>query len=226
MRTVIIAVAVLALAGCMRQTPTISQPGAPAAPQSNPSDFPLYQPSTIVSVAPFDQSEMAAALNKTRSAGQATIVPYRGNEVLATTPATLAKLEEWLRGVKAAPPAGSKATSATLGGSKTDISTLDEWGADTAAFEYGDGHREVAVIVMDPKTVRAKIGPALDIIDKYQALPGILRSGIDNESKKQFGFSVSQMLDRSGPVGLFIGAVRDLSDSHERAIILVDASKE
>lgn len=220
----VIAMAILtvAVSGCSKQASLIAQQRT----LSNPSDFPLYQPSKVVDVAPFDQRVMAHAINTTMKSGDRKLTPYKGNEVVASTEATLSALKRWLDKTKKAPPVGLKLSGSIAEGNTTEqVKILKSWGAELAGFS-GANDRSVLVMIMDPKTVNERIGPALDLIDKYQALPAMIRTPIDRQAKTNFGFSVSEMLDKNSPVGVFISAVQDLKSSGRRAIVLLDATKD
>lgn len=214
----------MTILGCAKQSTEVSSAPPANSNVTNPSSFPLYQPSSVVSVAPFDQKTMAQAINARAQQTGRQVTPYKGNEVLAATSAPLSELKTWVDSLRKAPPENLKvASGAKVTGENTKL--LNDWGADVVTFENGSG-RNVVVMVMDPQKVQAKMGLALGLIDKYQALPAMVRTPIDEKAKAQFGVSVSEMLDKSSPVGLFVGAVRDPALSGKRAIVLLDATKE
>jgi hypothetical protein len=215
--------AILALvlaAGCAKNT-TGNLATMPMGAVRNPVDFPVYPNSIPVGVAAFDQAEIARTLKKNNPGKETEITPYKGNEVLLRSTATLAQLEAWLSKMRAAPPQGLAVRDS--GSSDTQ---LNDWGVEAATFGTQDKKREVFVLVMDPKKVYEKVGPAIDMIDKYKALPAMVRGGIESQVKKQLGISVDQMLDKSNPVGMALWGVKELHGSGQRAIVLLDAVKE
>ena len=192
----------------------------PAGAVRNPIDFPVYPNSVTVAAAAFDQAEIAAALKKNGQGSDRDITPYKGNEVLLRSPATLSQLESWVGKLRESPPAHLKLNSDDSSGDKQ---LMDEWGVRAVSLESGDKRHQVFVLVMDPKRVYDKIGPVIDLADKYKALPPMLRGGLEEQVKKQTGVSISQMLDKSNPVGMTLWGVKELKGSGQRAIVLLDA---
>lgn len=213
--------ALFVVAGCAKNT-TGNLATMPMGAVRNPVDFPIYPNSVPVGVAAFDQAEMARTLRKNNPGKDAEITPYKGNEVLFRSTATLAQLEAWLGKMRAAPPQGLVVRDS----GSSDTRLMNDWGVEGATFGAQDKKREVFVLVMDPKKVYEKVGPAIDMIDKYKALPAMLRGGIESQVKKQVGISVDQMLDKSNPVGMALWGVKELHGSGQRAIVLLDAVKE
>ena len=72
--------------------------------------------------------------------------------------------------------------------------------------------------------MREKLGPALDAADKYAALPGMLRDPIDQQMKKQLGYTVGEMLDRHSPIGMIFATLKTMRPDR-RAIVLIDETK-
>jgi hypothetical protein len=91
-----------------------------------------------------------------------------------------------------------------------------------ASFRTPSQDRYVTLIAVDPKRFREKFGPALDVVDKYQSVPGAMRGPIDDMVKHQVGYSVSEMLDPRSPFGVVIATVRTMQSRDQRAIILID----
>ena len=100
-------------------------------------------------------------------------------------------------------------------------------GLDFQVFSRTDQgkNRELVVVVLDPTTFETKAGPMLSLIDKYSMLPQSLRDPIDAQVKARTGFTVSQALDPSQPIGAALAAARTLRDSGQRGVVLVDAIK-
>lgn len=221
-----VVIAALIVTGCSKQSTNLAG-GGNNAPLGNPSDFPLYQPSKVVSVAPIDTGRLIDAMmrsevRKSMRKGETPPPAFRGSEVLASTSAPLTELRNWVKQLSSAPPKGLALDKRSSKANETQRRFMEDYGYDGAAFQSRDGKREVAVIVFDPKRVHDKLGMVFDLIDKYHALPGALRGGFDEQAKKQVGFSISDMLDKGSPVGLVVSATKELSTTGERAIVLVD----
>jgi hypothetical protein len=221
-----IGIACLALAACAKQSTTTQESTATTQTkpsQTNPSDFPIYAGSTVVETSPVDYGAMFAMIRKNDPSAK---LPgnYRGHEIIFATSATLPQLRAWVAHLKTAPPLGFHATSTTAG------FTLSTNGQDANAeagglFETANARRSVFVLALDPKVVRTQLGPALDMVDKYTALPPMLRGPIDDEMKKQLGYTVTEMLDRHSPIGLIFATLKTMGPGNRRAIVLIDESK-
>jgi hypothetical protein len=211
--------ACLVLCACAKQTTQESTESRQPAALTNPSDFPLYADAKIVEVAPVDYGVMLAKI-KQHDPTAKTNVNYRGHEIVASSEATMPQLKAWVAKLKATPPVGFHVTShaggITFGGGSRESSAEAD-----ALFETAQG-RTVFVIALDPRKAREQIGPALDLIDKYSAMPAMLRGPIDDQVKQQLGYTVSEMLDRHSPIGILLATVKTMSSSDRRAIVLVD----
>jgi hypothetical protein len=219
-RTAVAAAAVvLVLSGCVsRRTETVRSEQQRHA--TNTSTFPVYRPNEVVDVKALDLGPMVAAFRKNdRNDVSAN---YRGSEVVLATTASLAELSTWLRGLEKSPPQGLQYTHS---GSSGDADAMRNTGAAAATFETAKSDRIVMVFVVDPKQLRAKLGPALDLIDKYDKVPGMLRGPIDDQMKQQIGYSVSEMLDANSPVGVAFRGLKTAESRNRRAIVLVDQRK-
>ena len=221
------ALAVLAaatlLAGCGQQKHEQSSAPARHRTSVNPSTFPLYRPSDVFEVVPLDLGPMVTALRKTQ---QGSDVPpnYRGAEVVASTNASLGELQTWLHKLEAAPPQGLRYSGSDSSAS-SDPEAMRSAGAVAASFDTKNGERVVLVFAVDPRLLRSKLGSALDLIDKYQAVPGMMRGPLDSEMKKQIGYSISEMLDPASPIGVAFGALKTLEPRNKRVLIVVDQHK-
>ena len=207
--------------GQQRAQPQVSAPRA--SPLTNPSGFPLMRGSTVLDVKPFTRTVAANGAGGLASAGAGK---YAGTEVLAVTPASEAGVRTWLRGAELQPPAGYVyRTGATSNASVKQ--TLDKYDVDYAVFTAANSPngRTVAVVVMDPKVVKAKLGIALDLVEQYRSLPESLRAPIDSDLKAKAGFSATEATDPSAPLGMTLSALEQLRSSDKRAIILLEASK-
>lgn len=209
-------------AGCSKNETAQTQPSPLAT-----VNFPMYAGATVVDVAPYDTTEIVKALkaHDTSSKHDDSLQPQRGSEELAKTSATLAELQTWIQGLQKTPPAGLEVSGSALRSAQVGAQSTTQWGMDGVGFASKDGARSVAVLVLDPKLAYAKAKTMLDLVDKYQSLPGFLKSPLEDQLKKQTGVSISQMLDRTSPVGLALYAVRTMHDSNDRAIIVLDGVK-
>jgi hypothetical protein len=195
-----------------------------ASALKNPSSFPLYPNSTVVTVVPVDSAQIFAAIRATEP--HADLPPnYRGHEIIAETNASMAQLAAWVRALRSSPPQGLRDTSqttATRSSGDGGMSVNTEAGA---KFDSRAGDRTVFVFTADPRKIRQQMGPAFALFDSYSAVPGVLRAPIDDQAKKQFGYSVSEMLDAKSPIGAAIAELKRLQDKDRRAILIIDESK-
>jgi hypothetical protein len=202
----------------------------PLRPVRNPSDFPLYPRSQVVNVVPVDSRQMFAAMRASDPHAQ---VPenYRGHVVIAETGATLAQLQSWVAALRSAPPHGfhdttSHVTRSSHGTrSSNGKKTFDVNGDGTAQFETADSSRWVWLIAADPRRIHEQAGALFTLIDAYSATPDFLRTPIDDEAKKQTGYTVTQMLDAKSPAGAVIAEIKRLKSADRRAILLIDEAK-
>jgi hypothetical protein len=214
--------ACLALCACARQSTTEESTSRPA--QTNPSNFPLYPGTTLVEVAPIDYGTMFAMIRKNDPSAKPG-ENYRGHEIIVSTSASIPQLRTWVAKLKTAPPLGfhySPSTAAfSIGPGSSERSSAEV----DALFETANSQRIVFVIALDPKRIRAQLGPALDVADNYKALPPMLRAPIDDQMKQQLGYTVSELLDRHSPIGMIFATLKTMSTADRRAIVLVDESK-
>ncbi len=216
MKRVLAAVAAaLCLGACSRTggSATASPAASPTAQPPNPIAFPLYSQSTLLSARRWSQRVGAHAAG--------------GEEVIAESPATLAELAAWLHGLSANPPPGY-----TVGASGPDVQTArrhaQKLGVDFQIFSHDvDGTTHALIVVaLDPATFEEQAGPVLGLIDKYRLLPQGLRDPIDQQAKERTGFTVSEALEPSTPIGAALAAARTLRDSGERGLVLIDGTHE
>lgn len=149
-----------------------------------------------------------------------------GHEVVAESSASLGTLEGWLHDVSANPPAGYT-VAASGSGPDAAHRRAQAMGLQFQVFSHqaGGKTRALVVVVLDPATFETKAGPVLGLIDKYSLLPQSLRDPIDAQAKARTGFTISQALDPSQPIGAALAAARTLRDSGQRGVVLVDAAK-
>lgn len=222
-----LALAALVAAGCARHETHETAVSETHASTRNPSSFPLYPSSAVVQVVPVNSAQMFAAIRKSDSS---TELPsnFRGDEVIAETTASMAQLRSWIRTLQNAPPGGLRYVPERRGDKGSIDLNTDGNDRDTvvgAQFAGNDGARSVYVIAADPKRLREQLGPVFTLIENYNAVPGVLRGPIDEQAKKQVGYSVSEMLDEKSPVGAVIAQVRRMQQRRTRGILLIDESK-
>ncbi|MBV8081649.1 MAG: hypothetical protein JO293_00270 [Candidatus Eremiobacteraeota bacterium] len=106
------------------------------------------------------------------------------------------------------------------------VGSFQAFGLVPSAFWSKDRGRAVMIIIMDPKQVADHLGSTMDLMDQYERLPAVVRGGIDQSIKKNTGFSVSDLLNASTPMGMIVYATRTYKSKDVRAIILVDALRQ
>ncbi|MBV8082231.1 MAG: hypothetical protein JOY86_04535 [Candidatus Eremiobacteraeota bacterium] len=224
MRTrIVLAVACIALAaaGCsqnQQQSSTPQASGAATTAPANTTGLPLPANASVI-----DARDLHQTVNPSQEKGSAfqslAQGTYVGHEVVASTPATVEDLDKWLATV--APPEGYKAVN-----SSSSISqAVHKYGISYVAFVSGN-NKGATIVVMDPKTVSTKLGPVLAVLDRYNAMPAQLKAGMDAQVKARTGQSISEMMDKSAPLGATVSALNDFRNSDNRAIILISAEKQ
>ncbi|HZV79164.1 MAG TPA: hypothetical protein VFF60_06055 [Candidatus Binatus sp.] len=208
-----------ALGGCSKgqQQTNAPQPEASASGLPNTTGLPLPDNATIV-----DARDIHQTINPSQQGTALTSLAngnYAGHEVVASTAASVEDLSKWLDTVT--PPQGyTKANSPS-----SVQSTAHRYGINYVAFVSGNT-KGATIVVMDPHTVATKLGPVLAVIDKYNSMPAPLRQSMDTQVKARTGQSITEMLDKSAPLGAAIAAMQDFRTSNNRAIILISAEKQ
>jgi hypothetical protein len=191
---------------------------------ANPSDFPVYPGSGVMTVVPIDSAQMFAAIRKADPTADVPKNNYRGHEVVLQTNASMAQLSGWLATLRKTPPNGFHASQ-----DHVDVSTgPNGWSSQTVdggEFETSGDQRSVYVFVADPQRIRAKLGAAYALIDNYSKVPDILRGPIDQQAKEQLGYTVTEMLDPKSPVGAAVTSLKNLEGTGRRAILLIDQAE-
>jgi hypothetical protein len=215
---------VLVVAACSQS----KGPASSTSPSpSNPIDFPLYQPSTVVSSRQWRQTVEQGAAQAQQGVFAQGAGTYSGHEVVAQTDATMGALEAWIASIQSSPPPGySDAVSGS--GIENARARLQTLGLDAAVFEKTVQNKRLALVVIavDPDTFTRKAAPVMPIISKYRQLPEILRRPLDEQARAQTGFTVTEALDPATPIGAAIQAIDDLRSTGQRGVVLVDATKE
>jgi hypothetical protein len=202
--------------------------GSHAAPQNsirNPLDFPLYADARVISAKSFTQTVHAdtSSPNSVFAQGNGT---YAGHEVIASSTASLAQLSSWVDRMNANPPEGYIAEEPES--NPAEQSQVQRYGLDYAFFKHtsGSATRGLLVIVMDPARVNERFGTILGMIDKYKALPAVLRGPIDSEAKARFGMTVTEATQPDSPIGAALSALGELEHRNARGIVVLDAQKQ
>jgi hypothetical protein len=218
----------VALISCSKGTsvPQGSQemPAASAAAPQNTTSFPLYQGSSVLVSKAFLQTVNAGqAGTGVMASGSGT---YTGNEVVAGSNASLAQLETWLRESESKPPSGLVAVA--IPQSMATIHTVAlKNGMDFAIFHDASNPKHgLIVVALDPQTANHKLGPALMAVNKYQMLPASMKQTIDSQLKQRYGYTASEFVEPGSPLGSAAGAMNEFRDKNERAIIIIDATKQ
>jgi hypothetical protein len=149
-----------------------------------------------------------------------------GEEVIAQSSATYEQLTQWLHAQSQSPPPGYD-VSVSGSGVEAARSRAQRVGVDFQVFTHetnGKPH-QLIVVAIDPAVFEAKAGPILDLAGKYKMLPQALRDPIDEQAKERTGFTVSEALDPSTPIGAALAAARTLRDSGQRGLVLIDGVK-
>jgi hypothetical protein len=97
-----------------------------------------------------------------------------------------------------------------------------------AAFKkrLRNGTRGVLLIVMDPQRVDERLGAVLGMIQRYRALPALLRAPLDRDAKARFGMTLTDATQPDSPIGAALAALAELQHRDARGIILIDAQKQ
>lgn len=208
------AAAAACLAACSQTGSSGSSSAAsPSAQPSDPIGFPLYARSTLLVAKPWHQSVGSHAAG--------------GEEVIAESAATFGDLQTWLHQQSVVPPPGYSVSASGSGVESARARAL-RLGMDFQIFSHqvdGKPH-ELVVVAMDPAVFEAKAGPILDLADKYKMLPQAFRDPIDARAKESTGFTVSEALDASTPIGAALAAAKQLKDSGQRGLVLIDGAKD
>jgi hypothetical protein len=194
-----------------------------SSPQ-NTTNFPLYEGSNVLAAKGFSQTISSAQAGTGVMAGGAGT--YNGNEVIAGSNASLAELESWLRKDEKQPPSGFVAV--TIPASMSTVhSVAMKNGMDFAMFhDANNGKHGLIVVAMDPAAAHSKLGPALMLVSRYQALPAAMRQGIDSQLKQRYGYTASEFVEPGSPLGTAAGAMNEFKNKNQRAIIIIDATKQ
>ena len=149
-----------------------------------------------------------------------------GKEVVAESGATMADLSTWMKGLASTPPAGY--TAVAMEGADSARTRARAYGVDFQAFNHTEGGKKhtTLVVAIDPATFNTKARPVLDLVSKYKMLPQALRDPIDAQMKSRIGYTASEALQPTNPIGAAIAAADELGSSGQRAIVVIDGIKQ
>lgn len=225
LRRVASAVTLAVLAACTQHAGTTSQ-STPAPVPTNATGFPLYGGSELLAARDWQETVSADVAQHAQGVFGEGAGKYVGHETIAKTPASMPELEAWLRDVQKTPPAGY---TVVVSGNRADEARgrARQIGIDFAAFKHdvNGRRRNVVVVALDPTTIDTKAGPMLGLIGKYKMLPQGLRDPIDEQAKRQTGFTISEALSTDTPIGAALDAFDRLRATGQRGIVVLDAGK-
>jgi len=191
--------------------------------QSNPADFPFYPGSTLL-VAREWRHDLSADERSALGIFDAQQTAYAGHEVVSATSASFDDLVLWLERLERQPPDGYR-----VGVWGSGIEDAREQGRNVG-LDFGvftrderTGTHDVVVIAVDPVTFQRKAGFMLSAIERFRYLPPFLRAPIDEQARAQTGFTVSEALDPTTPIGAAVDALGRLNDANARGVVYVDA---
>jgi hypothetical protein len=224
---VVLVVAAMSVGACNKASVPAGSEGNTAATGGmlqNPIKFPLYEGSSVISSGPFSQTVTAGqAGSGALAAGAGT---YRGNEVVAGSNASFSDLENWLRQIEKQPPSGYTAVVIPSSMSTVHAVAIKNH-IDFALFRDANNPKHgVVVIAMDPNVANQKLGPIVGLVSKYQTLPAMMRQPIDTQLKQRFGYTASEFVAPGSPLGTALGALSEFRGKDERALVVVEASKQ
>lgn len=211
------------LSACSQGAKTTSQSG-PAPTPTNATGFPLYHDSAVLTARDWQETVSANVAKQAGSVFGQGAGKYNGHETIAQSDASMEELETWLHDLQKTPPPGY--ATAVTGASDAHVRAR-QIGIDFAIFRHeADGKRQdLVVVALDPKTLNTKAGPMLGLIGKYKMLPQGLRDPIDEQAKRQTGFTISEALSTDTPIGAALDAFDRLRATDKRGIVVIDAGK-
>ncbi len=200
---------------------------APAAAPTNPTDFPLYVGSQVVAAKDFTKKLDASSVNVGGGAFSQGSGTYAGHQTIAKTDATMADLSAWLTATSKTPPQGYSVPSQSAALAQARAKAVS-FGVDFAPFVKDQNGTKVGflVIAMDPEMLGRKLGPAIGLLENFRSMPEMMRGPIDKQVQARIGITATQALDPASPLGAALAAYDDVKSSNDRAVVVVDASKQ
>jgi hypothetical protein len=224
-RLCVLALALSVVAGCSGGRGGGSAGASPVP--TDPVDFPMFDGATVLSARHFHTTiskRPGVGDNAVFTQGAGT---YDGHDVVAGTQALMPSLEAWLGDLNAHPPNGYN--DAVMGNTVEAVrSHTRDLGIDFQVFERTENGKRhgVAVLAVDPQILDAKVGPMLSLVGKYSLLPKTFRDSIDQQARRQTGFTISDATDPNSPIGAAVTALSQLRDFGGRGVIIIDAVKQ
>jgi len=210
------AIATVAMTACSKGT---SVPGggeaSPNEALQNTTHFPLYADSVVIVSKGFSKT-VQPGQNATGylSSGAGT---YVGNEVIASSNASLAELEKWVHENESTPPSGFVAV-AMPAKMMTIHDVAMKNGMCFAIFkDAGNPKHGLVVVAFDPQIADKRLGPALLAVSKYQSLPAPMKQAIDTQLRQRFGYGAGDFVEAGSP---------QFKSQNQRGIVIVDATKQ
>jgi hypothetical protein len=200
--------------------------GSPSS-KGNPIAFPLFDGASVLSSHEWHRTITRVPGGADRTVYAQGAGTYAGHDVVAGTQAFMPALEAWLGDLGASPPPGY--TVAVTGNTVDTVREhTRQLGFDFQAFTNTENGKRHGVVVMavDPQTLDEKAGPMLGLIGRFKYMPKTLRDPLDDQIKRQTGFSLSDATNPDTPVGAAIAALSELRDFGGRGIVLIDAVKQ
>jgi hypothetical protein len=201
--------------------------GGAGGSASNPIAFPLFAGSNVLSSHEWRRKVVVPPGLADRAVYAQGAGTYDGHDVVAGTQALMPALETWLGDLSANPPSGYS-VAVTGNGIDSVRDHTRELGFDFAAFSNMQNGKRHGVVVMavDPETLDQKAGPMLGLISRFKHVPAMWRDPIDQQVKKETGFTLTEATNPDTPLGAAIAALDQLRDFGGRGIILIDAVKQ
>lgn len=218
-----VVLAAVIAASCSKASTPAPEATPTLAPQNN-TGFPLYEGSEVLASKEFSETITSTqAGTGIMSSGAGT---YTGNEVIAGSSAALSQLETWLHESAKKPPSGF--TAMTMPASMSSAYAIaTKNGVDFAIFRDAKNAKHgLIVVAMDPSAVQSKLGPAIALVSRYETLPQGLRHGLDTQLKQRYGYTASEFVQPGSPLGTAVGAMTEFAHKNQRAIIIIDATKQ
>ena len=223
---IVVAIATVSMTACSKGT-SVPGGGGEASPSEalqNTTHFPLYADSVVIVSKGFSKT-VQPGQNATGylSSGAGT---YVGNEVVASSNASLGELEKWVHGAEAKPPSGFVAV-AMPAKMMTIHDVAMKNGMCFAVFKDASNPKHgLVVVAFDPQIADKKLGPALLAVSKYQNLPAPMKQAIDTQLRQRFGYGASDFVEAGSPIGSAAAALAQFKSQNQRGIVVVEATKQ
>lgn len=201
--------------------------GAGGGTAGDPIAFPLFAGADVLSSHAWHRTIQAQPGTADRTIYAQGAGTYDGHDVVAGTQAMMPALEAWLGDLTANPPPGYRVAITGNGIDSVRTHTRD-LGFDFQAFTNVENGKRHGVVVMavDPAMLDQKAGPMLGLLGRVKNMPPMLRDPLDEQVRRQTGFSINDAANPDTPVGAAVAALDQLRDFGGRGIVLIDAVKQ